>query len=106
MLKCYFVNIMKRAETVKKFNCVCLKEENKRKMKVRSGVLDGWRLALWVWLYAAEPQNLDSLQQTHLLTSFYIFFVMSWVSLPFIALYHSPVYVSTCEPFSLMDQLT
>jgi hypothetical protein len=45
---------MKRAEMVKKFNCVCLQEEKKRKRKVRSGVLDGWRLASWVWLYAAE----------------------------------------------------
>jgi hypothetical protein len=35
-----------------------------------------------------------------------LFCVMFWVSLPFIGLYHSPVYVSTCELFSLMDQLT
>lgn len=54
MLKCYFVNIMKRAETVKKFNCVCLQEKKKRKMEEWSGDLGGWRLASWVWLYAAE----------------------------------------------------
>jgi hypothetical protein len=43
---------MKRAETVKK--CNCLPKRRKRRLKVRSGVLDGWRLASWVWLYAGE----------------------------------------------------
>jgi hypothetical protein len=39
---------MKRAEKEKKIVCLS------KKVKVKNGVLDRWRLTSWVWLDAAE----------------------------------------------------